>query len=104
MKKTAPDVPKSSVGVAQVQAQDPIESHFFDKDFVHLVKVNKTQVYFGGARVGEPVQGTVVVYNCPYTYEQGLELDLRIKDSDDFYMQDENGSLVSRRKLKLEPR
>jgi hypothetical protein len=66
-----------------------------------LVKGSKSQVYFGGARIGQTQKQNVVVRNeCN---EQAFVLVVYINDSNDFFVSDENRS-VSRRNFQLEPR
>ncbi|XP_057381259.1 uncharacterized protein LOC130703827 isoform X1 [Daphnia carinata] len=67
-----------------------------------LIKCSKSQVYFGGAKIRQTQKQNVVVRNS--SFEQALELELRIKDSDDFYMLNEDRSLVSSCNYRLEPR
>ena len=67
-----------------------------------LVKCNKSQVYFGGARIRHTQMQNVVVRNS--SFKQVLGLEVCIKDSNDFFVLNENRSLVSRRNFQLEPR
>lgn len=67
-----------------------------------LIKCNKSQVYLGGAKLRQTQRQNVVIRNS--SFEQALELELRIKDSEDFYMLNENRTLVSSHNFRLEPR
>lgn len=62
-KNATPDVPKSSVGVAQVKTNLIESAHSLHEP---LVKVNKSQVYFGGARVRLTQIQNVVVLNSSF--------------------------------------
>ena len=66
------------------------------------VKCNKSEVYFGGVKVRQCQKQNLVVRNS--CFKEKIELELRIKDSDAFYMVDTDQSLVSRRTLQLDPR
>lgn len=69
---------------------------------VPLVKCNKTQVYFGGARIRQTQKQNLVVRNS--SFKEGFELEVRIKDSDAFYLLEADSRLVSRRTIHLDAR
>lgn len=95
---------------AQVDAPKPsgiskAKSNLMDQQLssqAPLVKCNKSHVYFGGAKIRQTQKQNLVVRNS--SFKQKLELELRIKDSDAFYMLEADQSLVTRRLLQLEPR
>jgi hypothetical protein len=86
-------IPATGVKADFIESQPSYQERF--------LKCNKSQVYFGGARIGQTQTQNVVVRNQSYT--QALGLEVCIKDSNDFFVSGENRSLVSRRNFQLEP-
>lgn len=94
-----PDVSKPSIGAAKAKSNLMDQQHNLQAP---LVKCNKSHVYFGGAKIRQTQTQNVVVRNS--SFKQKLELELRIKDSDAFYLLEADHNLVTRRLIQLEPR
>lgn len=67
-----------------------------------IVKCNKSHVYFGGCKVRQSQSQSLVVLNS--SFKEGLRLELRIKDSQDFHIIGAERTLTSRLEIQLEPR
>ncbi len=67
-----------------------------------IVKCNKSHVYFGGCKVRQSQSQSLVVLNS--SFKEGLRLELRIKDSQDFHIMGAERTLTSRLEIQLEPR
>lgn len=67
-----------------------------------VVKCNRSHVHFGGSKVRQTQKQSLVIRNS--SFKDGLDLELRIKDSEDFYIIDMEQSLVSRFQIHLDAR
>ena len=67
-----------------------------------IIKCNRTHIHFGGAKVRQSQKQFLVIRNSSFT--AGLDLELRIKDSEDFYIVSAHQSMISRHKVHLDPR
>ena len=66
------------------------------------VKCSKSEVYFGGVKVRQCQKQSLIIRNS--CFKQKIDLELLIKDTDSFFIVEENQSLVTRRVLQLDPR
>lgn len=67
-----------------------------------LLKCNKSQIFFGTAKIGSKQTGKLIIRNS--SYEDSLILDMCIKESPTFRIVESDGELVSNSRAVLEPR